>query len=667
MIISKARSGLIRRNLFAAAFAAVFTAPAGAATIDVTTTDDTIADDGFCSLREAVIAANTNAASTDTTGGCVAGDPVLTVDTINIPAGTYSLTIDPVDAIAVVDPNTYTYGEYTLVWNNTNPLDLNFDVSVTPDTTTGDLDIIESVNLVGAGAGTTIIDGGWVPNGDVNDPDADPDDNGAAATVLDNRIFHIGDDENVDVEMSNLTVMGGRMPEITGLANPDNADEYTLRLSGGGIAVGTGAGTVESLKDDDVDGSKPIIEPGTGGADFTLKLSNVIITQNYAGDGGGLYNAAKTTTADRVIISGNHGYANGGGIYNDGTLTLTDSTIDGNGAEGGGGMFDTGTDNRSISGSTLSNNGAVGGGAYSGRAGVIMNMTNSTVSNNSARDMGAGLLTNGTLNLVHVTVANNETTADTPGAGSGVVLFPSGSATVVMQGVLLNNNFAGNPPTNPADCGIVGSGRSITSSGYNLSQDDTCEFTDTTDRPNVDAMLVALADNGGPTLTHALPADSIAVDGGGMLGAVTTDQRGVARGSMVDIGAYEYVAPVVPPPGGGTGDDDDDGGRCFIATAAYGSYLDPKVKVLRDFRDEYLLTNSPGTELVDFYYRNSPPIADYIRERESLRAVVRALLTAVIYSVEYPVPAMLTLLLIVALVRRGLQARNNANTGSVTA
>jgi len=161
-----------------------------------------------------------------------------------------------------------------------------------------------------------------------------------------------------------------------------------------------------------------------------------------------------------------------------------------------------------------------------------------------------------------------------------------------------------------------------------------------------------------------------------MLGSVTVDQRGVARGSMVDIGAYEYVAAVVPPPGGGTsddddgggtGDDDDDGGRCFIATAAYGSYLDPKVKVLRDFRDEYLLTNSLGTELVDFYYRNSPPIADYIRERESLRAVVRALLTAVIYSVEYPVPAMLTLLLIVALVRRSLQARNNANTGSVTA
>ena len=245
-----------------------------------------------------------------------------------------------------------------------------------------------------------------------------------------------------------------------------------------------------------------------------------------------------------------------------------------------------------------------------------------------------------------------------------------------MRGVLLNGNLAGLTGTNLVDCGAVGGGGinvdiAVNSLGYNLSQDSTCDLDDATDKPNTDAQLVDLAANGGPTLTHALPATSMAVDNGGMLDAafpgVDVDQRGVTRDSLLDIGAYEYVAAVVPPPGGGTGDDDDDDGNCFIATAAYGSYLDPKVKVLRDFRDEYLLTNSLGTELVDFYYRNSPPIADYIRERESLRAVVRALLTAVIYSVEYPVPAMLTLLLIVALVRRSLQARNNANTGSVTA
>lgn len=69
---------------------------------------------------------------------------------------------------------------------------------------------------------------------------------------------------------------------------------------------------------------------------------------------------------------------------------------------------------------------------------------------------------------------------------------------------------------------------------------------------------------------------------------------------------------------------------CFIATAAYGTPMATQIQVLREFRDEYLLTNPMGQALVDFYYKVSPPIAEFITEHPVLKPIVRAMLLPVV-------------------------------------
>jgi len=86
------------------------------------------------------------------------------------------------------------------------------------------------------------------------------------------------------------------------------------------------------------------------------------------------------------------------------------------------------------------------------------------------------------------------------------------------------------------------------------------------------------------------------------------------------------------------------GVECFIATAAFGSYLAPEVQTLREFRDRVLLTNNSGKAFVEWYYRGSPPVAAFISEYDSLKIAVRWGLTPIVYAVKYPAAAFLLII-----------------------
>ena len=310
----------------------------------------------------------------------------------------------------------------------------------------------------------------------------------------------------------------------------------------------------------------------------TLTVSNSTLTGNNAGNlgdnrGGGIFNDHATLTVSNSTLTGNSASSNdnfgtGGGISNIlGTVTVTNSTVSGNSTSGisnGGGGIYNGHGTLTVTNSTVSgNSGTLGGGIYSEVVSEISNaatvtVTNSTVSGNSASDPSGGFgggIFNAAFNdsggnvSATVTVTNSTLSGNSAGgAGSGGggiynalnVTAGAGNATVTIGSTIINAGSSGENIRN--DSGTV------TSQGYNLSSDNGGGYlTNTGDQINTDPMLAPLANNGGPTFTHALSPTSPAIDKGKNFSGSTTDQRGTGFGRTVDLG--------FPKPTGGDGTD----------------------------------------------------------------------------------------------------------------
>ncbi|MGH2685331.1 MAG: choice-of-anchor Q domain-containing protein [Actinomycetota bacterium] len=288
----------------------------------------------------------------------------------------------------------------------------------------------------------------------------------------------------------------------------------------GNQADGTGGVRVQdspsfSMTGGSIDGNEAL----TGGVGGIVLLNSdstftdVSISSNRAADAiGGMFLQGGTGELLRVRVNGNEAGADEGGMRLNGSMTIRDSAVTNNVA------------------------GMDAGGFRAVGVGNEVSATNLTVSGNRAGGNGGGIVAGGaTLSLTNVTVANNTADSDAggdPGDGGGI----STASATSLRNTILAGNVDASPGAEAPDCSPE-----VTSLGHNiLGSNKGCSFAATTgDQVNVDPLIGSLSDNGGPTSTHALLKGTTAINAADQAAAPTTDQRGLVRNP--DIGAYERV------------------------------------------------------------------------------------------------------------------------------
>ena len=196
---------------------------------------------------------------------------------------------------------------------------------------------------------------------------------------------------------------------------------------------------------------------------------------------------------------------------------------------------------------------------------------------------------------------------DCDGTANGIIVDPSGFGVAV-------------PPTV-----TTGSVTSVTSSSATLNGTVNPNGLSTTYYFNYGTTTsygstTASANAGSGTSDVSVSTDVI-----GLSANTTYHIRIVATNSAGTSYGSDQSFTTLTDAGGGGGDagGGGGGGGCFIATAAYGSPMESHVKVLRDFRDRFMLTNPVGKTFIDLYYTYSPPVADFIANHDTVRLMIR--------------------------------------------